>query len=349
VELDPGFAPYHLHPINIAFKYKPDSARVATLIERYERFAPGSKDSRTARIAFDLAFGDPESRETALAGLDTLDLDLLAPLPMDYLLHPRFWPEFEAAMLALNRRGSESGRPFRTWFLFWAAAGGRGYLQRALEYLEEPRVSVAQRACLSQLAHTTGLPLPEERLEEVAALASQIDSTSSPWWVVCVGTYAADRGRWADYARAIENLEEQARRALSLGDSALAEGAKAQAQRLEGYGLWRRGNLEAAVRILEGIPRDEADDVMRWWLGQLYLEQERWRDAVPYLRSYWWTPLALSYYYLGQAYERLEEYAEARKAYAYFVSAWQDADPELQPRVEAARRALVRLTAERPN
>ena len=165
----------------------------------------------------------------------------------------------------------------------------------------------------------------------------------------CAGTYAADRGRWADHARAIENLEEQARRGLSLGDSALAQGAKAQAQRLEGYGLWRRGDLEAAVRILEDIPRDEADDEMRWWLGQLYLEQERWRDAVPYLQSHWWTRLAHAHYYLGQAYEGLGEYAEARKAYAYFVSAWQDADPELQPRVEAARRALERLTAERPN
>ena len=46
----------------------------------------------------------------------------------------------------------------------------------------------------------------------------------------------------------------------------------------------------------------------------------------------------------GQAYERLEEYDEARKAYAYFVSAWKDADPELQPRVEAAQRAMSALS-----
>jgi tetratricopeptide (TPR) repeat protein len=344
VELDPGFAPYQLHLINIAFKYKPDSARVAELIEQYERLAPSSRSSREARIAFHLAFGDPQRSERALAGLDTLDLDILASLPMEYLLHPRFWPQFAAVMLTLNRRGSEEGRGFRTWFLFWGTAGGRGYLRKALEYLDDPKASAAERACFPQAAYTTGLPVPNERLEEMAALASQIDSTSPPWWVGCVGTYAADRGRWADHAGAIESLNERTRHALSLGDSAQAQEAKAQAQRLEGYGLWRRGNLEAAVRILEDIPRDEADDEMRWWLGQLYLEQERWRDAVPYLRSYWWTPMAHAYYYLGQAYERLEEYAEARKAYAYFVSAWQDADPEFQPRVEAARRAIEALS-----
>lgn len=40
--------------------------------------------------------------------------------------------------------------------------------------------------------------------------------------------------------------------------------------------------------------------------------------------------------------------AEAAPHYTRFIALWKDADPELQPQVDAARRALARMTAERP-
>jgi hypothetical protein len=46
---------------------------------------------------------------------------------------------------------------------------------------------------------------------------------------------------------------------------------------------------------------------------------------------------------LGKVYEALGESGKARESYEYFVEYWQDADPELQPIVEEARRALARL------
>lgn len=44
--------------------------------------------------------------------------------------------------------------------------------------------------------------------------------------------------------------------------------------------------------------------------------------------------------------DRLGNTAEATEAYAYVVSAWRHADPELQPLVDEARRALARLAGE---
>ena len=41
-----------------------------------------------------------------------------------------------------------------------------------------------------------------------------------------------------------------------------------------------------------------------------------------------------------------DDRAAAIRAYSRFVRLWEDADPELQPRVETARRALDRLTGE---
>ncbi|MEB3323574.1 MAG: tetratricopeptide repeat protein, partial [Synechococcaceae cyanobacterium] len=59
-------------------------------------------------------------------------------------------------------------------------------------------------------------------------------------------------------------------------------------------------------------------------------------------------------YYLGPTYERLGDLYEQRgdtaKAIYYYgklVDLWQDADPELQPRVEAARRAIETLSPDR--
>jgi tetratricopeptide (TPR) repeat protein len=66
-----------------------------------------------------------------------------------------------------------------------------------------------------------------------------------------------------------------------------------------------------------------------------------------------WNRLLADALFLGRAYERMAqlhedrgELSEAAHYYGRFVELWADADPELQPRVDAARRALRRLAAE---
>ncbi|MGH7567249.1 MAG: hypothetical protein ACREK2_10510, partial [Gemmatimonadota bacterium] len=73
------------------------------------------------------------------------------------------------------------------------------------------------------------------------------------------------------------------------------------------------------------------------------LEEGRPMDAERYFQSYYWPERPLVADRLGQAYEASGEREKAREAYELFVMAWQDADPALQPRVEAARQALLRL------
>ena len=61
-----------------------------------------------------------------------------------------------------------------------------------------------------------------------------------------------------------------------------------------------------------------------------------------------WDPiyLARAYESLGQLHEARGEVEEAIKYHSLFIDLWSEADPELQPRVDAARRALERLQAE---
>jgi len=116
---------------------------------------------------------------------------------------------------------------------------------------------------------------------------------------------------------------------------------------LGGRALWRRGQSAAALPAFENT--QWVSRSVQWWLGKLYLELDRPRDAERIFgsRSGYLPPgfsvEPLAQYHLGQIYERLAEYDKALKAYEYFVENWQAADPELRPMVEKARQARTRL------
>lgn len=61
--------------------------------------------------------------------------------------------------------------------------------------------------------------------------------------------------------------------------------------------------------------------------------------------SDWWA-LAGIYERLGGLYELRDDAGKAVHYYEKFIDLWGDADPEFQPRVEAARRAIERLLSE---
>jgi len=118
---------------------------------------------------------------------------------------------------------------------------------------------------------------------------------------------------------------------------------------LEGYALWKQGKGDETLqRFQEAYPLALGGETrpLRWWLGKILLELGRPREAERYFHSfwnaYWANPLAR--YYLGQIHEELGEFEKAREDYEYFVEAWREADPELQPMVAEARAAAVRLT-----
>jgi hypothetical protein len=50
---------------------------------------------------------------------------------------------------------------------------------------------------------------------------------------------------------------------------------------------------------------------------------------------------------LGTIHEGLEQHEKARDSYDYVVTYWKDADPELQPIVDAAREAIAGLETRR--
>jgi tetratricopeptide (TPR) repeat protein len=199
-----------------------------------------------------------------------------------------------------------------------------------------------------------GLPIPEETLTE-ALDPTAIDSVASVTTVFYAGAFAADRGRWPDHTRATAELEQRAERAFAEADT--SDGlmpfsglyAARRANALEGYALWRRGQSAAALALLD-LSGTRTIPIAQLWLGQLYQELGRLQDAERVYQSFSdgsaqarlsTEPLAQRE--LGKIYEQLEEYDKALESYEYFVEYWQNADPELQPMVEEARQAIIRL------
>ena len=74
------------------------------------------------------------------------------------------------------------------------------------------------------------------------------------------------------------------------------------------------------------------------WLGRRQLSGRAGADA---------TQLARAYERLAQLYDEQGDLEQAAGYYALFVELWSDADPELQPRVEAARARMEEIVRER--
>jgi serine/threonine-protein kinase len=353
-ELDPAFAPYQPHGVELAFNHHTDSTLADARLRQYGRVAPGSSYYSGGRLALALAFGSDEARSAAFAVLDTVEVEIL-PAAQANLKHPRHWQAREGVLLALRERLSDSA--WKTTAADLLASGSlwkRGHLRRALDYLNHPAVSAVTRVCLPAIARGWGVPIPERVLEGAMAMATEDREGPLHFLLACRGYIAADLGRWDVHAATIANAEELAEGARAEGDIAEARRLEAAGAELRGYAAWRRGDPSRALSLLEEAHRvawylgDWPRRVHRkagWypnaWSGHIYQEMNEPAQAGRYLRGVWYNPLAR--YRQGQIHEAIGEWEQARQAYEYFVEAWTDADSELQPWVEDAREAIWRV------
>lgn len=115
----------------------------------------------------------------------------------------------------------------------------------------------------------------------------------------------------------------------------------------EAHGLWRQGRKEETLRASEDVLRSGgAAPSWRalWYVGRLAFELGRLDQAERAFRALWEWDGPPAYLYLGRIYERTGRSAEALDAYEFVIYAWRNADPELRPMVDEARRAVTRLS-----
>ncbi|MDX1579332.1 MAG: hypothetical protein R3266_12655, partial [Gemmatimonadota bacterium] len=331
VALDPKFAPFHIHLVDLGFA-RGDSLLASIRLERYGELAPGSLFDRRGRLQFALAYGDAGARGAAAVQLEGLEVEDLHPLAGHYL-NACCWHAQEAVLREMRERGDPAASSHATGMLA-SGALHHGQLELGLELYAEPGVDPMDRACHLSAFYVLGFPIPEERMDEwlaPGALAATVGVEPA-----CRAFYAGQRGRWDRFDRVVDHyrsLETEA------GEYAGSPSPGVVLASLRGFELWKRGQTRAALPLVEEAFRAGAFGL---WLGQIYQELGRLEEAARFYAAHWATPLA--YLELGRVYERLGETAKARKAYETFVSAWDDADPGMRAWVDEAVSGIFRTS-----
>ena len=125
--------------------------------------------------------------------------------------------------------------------------------------------------------------------------------------------------------------------------------------RAKGVIAFAEGRAEEAIAEFRRSDKGECANCALPDLGRAYDLMGQADSVVAIYERYISTPslhrlawdgdnLAFIYERLGVLYESRGDTEKAIYHYGKFVDLWADADPELQPRVEAARRAIVALS-----
>lgn len=365
IELDSSFAPAYKHLIDAAFQNGPDSARVATLIERRAVLGEG-RFLEPSRVAFRLAFGGPHTEEEAHSLIQDIPLDNLPGMAVHQLAHPSLLKHRERVLRTVLGHPLPQAQRRIISFLFWTVLG-QGRVGTAIELSSDPRIK-DDRVTMLYAARAFGYPISERILERALTEARSgsdsrgalpTDASVSPPVIFERGAYAAERSDWTEHAKAKEELQALISMVEpeSVRDTSRMRGL---IRALEGYATWKRGEQEQGLVLLRNAQRQtvaggevrrtiafERNLIIRAWLAELLAEMDRPREALIFYESLGpGSPFGqdpMIYFHLGRIRERVGDRDGAVEAYEVAAVAWRDPDPAIERLAETARREAARL------
>lgn len=353
VELDPDFAPYHIHLVDLAL-VRGDSAEAARRLER-ERELTGeeTREVRAHRLQFDYAYGSEADRQRVRAALDTLDAGTASWLRLPFSLEG----EKAGAILALANEVCENsleGIPADgalRWNCFYTMLAN-GRIDRVRHYSEQMEqrgmlvipamVAVALRR--SGMDTSASLVDPEAILARPGPPAGLVDPA-----LLAGGVLAAVQGTDSITDSVARILADSARARTAEGDTLSARIIAGLGEGLAGFRALADDRPSVALEHLErahemvaggGGPETAFLTHIAWSLGDLYARQGRDRDALRFLeslgRSHFAAPALLR---RADIHERLGEVEHARALRRSFLAIWTEADRD-HPLVRQAMRGL---------
>ena len=344
VQLDPRFLPAYIHRVDYAM-LTADSARAAALVDSVSRIVEsGSEEFQLAHAIYDLGFGDAPAKERAWRTMEA-NPDELVPIGLQDFRHPRFLDvEVRLYDIAAAGTGSVTATVLGAYNELH-----RGRPRAALERVNAPGFPPGARVAVLVMADIQGIPVPAAEIEDALAIdpADLPEEYQRAIYFFFRGAWSADQDREADRAAARGALRDLAARTRVEGDSATARFADGAGLALDGLLAWKRGDLELAEEFLEEArveatghgPQWSVNESIRWWLGEILIEQGKLHEAEPYFASLWIQ--TKSNERLGDIYAKVGEREKARNAYEMFLTAWRDAEPEMAPTVARVRQSLA--------
>ncbi|HEY7529512.1 MAG TPA: hypothetical protein VIC56_02400 [Gemmatimonadota bacterium] len=346
VALDSLHGPACVRLLQVQLGEHPSEAENARRIGRcLPAVRGGPRETSLRLLAGVLTSGS--ARTAALAALDTVPVVHVTEV-LGYLSNPALWDVQGEVLVRRRDRPEVNADDAAFWTaLIYQNLLHRGRVQQALRVLEDRRLSALDRAELAYAAVNAGLALPRATFDRYLAPGSAGENVDFRNFYM--GAAAVDEARWDDFATALRRLERDASGFSAEGDQygfTLASGGQ---QALRAQAMRTRGLLDQAFGVLEDVHARTLhtgaglNTTVAYWLGELSLERGR-----PWLALDFFTLAerrSVAAEGIARAYERFGDPDAARDFYAWLPIAWRDADPELQPRVEEARRALARLGA----
>ncbi|MEN8374631.1 MAG: tetratricopeptide repeat protein [Gemmatimonadota bacterium] len=336
VALDPSFAPYYIHLIEMAIAVD-DTIEAFGLLAEYERIA-GDRVRRYLPIAVPAFVGDSAQRQAALASALAGD-----PHVVEELFSNLDWQ-----MTALDAQHALTDAFDATE---WRGGGFRamsfvaqGRVEEALRMLREDPLAIGDRAHTAYLIDRTVRTLDEAELEQWVSLPGCRSHTRNDpgQCLLPVAMRAVDRGDWALHSEILDTIRAGIEQHRTSGDTISVGVGETIEAVISGYASLRRGQLDEARRALEAVQgrKRGPDHWVRWLLAETHAEAGRPREAIRYFRTTWLNSFkAYGAYRLGALYAEIGDRDKAREQYEAFLRMWRDADPDL-PQLDEARRAL---------
>lgn len=353
VELDPGFAPYHIHVVDLAL-LKGDSAEAARRLAAQAAVAQaGSRGLEAHRLLFTYLYGSAAERDRVLTALDTVDARVLAWLVNVFSLEgEKVGDALTLGSAVCEKQLAEPGTQAGMRYICLNTMLANGRIDRVQHHAAAMR-NDGERvipAMLGVVMRQTGLD-PSAPIGDAAAvlsLAAGTDGLISPG-VFAGGMMAIEAGRPALADSAIRTIAGEAAARREAGDTLDARILDGLAQGLGGYRALAAGRagparrqLETAQDLLAGSvgPEGSFRTLLIWPLAELYAAEGRHEEALRLYESLW------EGYHAGPAilrradiHDQLGDADRAAQLRRQFLALWSGADPD-HPLVRQTRSRL---------
>ncbi len=342
VELEPGFAPYYIHLFDYAVIQR-DTATASRVLEDLRRLSASRQEA--LELAYALILGDSTEQAAAAAAVRDVGDDVLTHIYPDLWLTAGRPVAMEPVFLELERRRHPAGN--NLGWLYMTA----GKAEAAQDAVSGSDIDAFTRLWVLYGVDRTVTRLPDEDLERTVMVDPCGPVAGAPMHcLLLLGAYFVEEGWEEQLESHLTAIREAGAETLAQGADSRTENLTLGADAIEAYGWARNGSPEEREQAIQDL-RDlqgtgmPADVWIRWWLGDLYIEDGRPGDAAVYLEAMRATGIPhYANLQLGRAYTAIGEREKARDAYVRFLQAWEEADPDL-PQVEEARAALEELLA----
>lgn len=355
VELDPGFAPYQIHVVELALA-SGDSAEAARRLATERALAGDNPQVRAHQRQYDYLYGSEADRERVLAELEGMEANDLARVQTVWT----YAGEKSGELLGLSRRVCEEiqadqglGGAGAYNCLVTLFATGRIREARALttELLESRGPGRGPALLAGIVARQTGLDAdaPAAPLTLMAPGAQDDGASLVNGELLMAGFQAVEQGRDPAVDSVVRALRAEAERRRTREDTLDARLIEGMAEGIAGFRQVAAGRVDEAIdrlsaseRFLAGStgPEEAFRTLVVWPLAEALAARGRHREALHFYETLWRS------YYASPAlarridvHEALGEESAADSLRIQFLRLWADGDAD-HPLLERVRSGL---------